>query len=97
MKKEIYAWLKDGRKTIDVRKGHGRNGDIAVFQCGSSHLRLPIIKRETGKLTEVIRKDNYRQVIPTAESLEDALCYLRMLYGLDSGIFTAYYLTSSSA
>ena len=91
-KKEVYAWLKDGKKTIDVRKGQGRRGDIAVFQCGKSHLRFAIVKKETGTLIEVIRNDNYRQVIPSAQSLEEALSYLQQLYGAYSGVFTAYYL-----
>lgn len=93
VRKEVYAWLREGKKTIDVRKGLGRKGEIAVFQCGASHLRLPIVKRETGKLAEVIRKDNYKQIVPPAERLEDALGYLKMLYGTYDGVFTAYYLT----
>jgi ASC-1-like (ASCH) protein len=92
-KTEVYAWLKDGKKTIEVRKGQARNGNTAVFQCGASYLRFPIVKRETGKLTDVIRKDNYKQVIPTAECLEDALGYLQALYGVEDCLFTAYYLT----
>ena len=69
-KKEVYAWLKEGKKTIDVRKGNVRQGEVAVFQCGDSYLRFPIVKKETGKLTEIIRPDNYKQIIPTAQSLE---------------------------
>jgi ASC-1-like (ASCH) protein len=92
-KKEVYFWLKDGKKTIDVRKGQARKGNTAVFQCGASYLRFPIVKRETAKLTEVIRKDNYKQVIPSAECLEEALGYLRTLYGIEDCVFTAYYLT----
>lgn len=92
VKKEVFAWLKDGKKNIDVRKGRARRGEVAVFQCGSSYLRFPIVKRETGDLFEVIRSDNYKQVIPTANSLEDALIYLQELYGLDDKVFTAYYL-----
>jgi ASC-1-like (ASCH) protein len=53
---------------------------------------LPIIKRQTGKLSEIVTKDNYRAVIPTANSLEEALKYLRQLYGKTDGVFTAYYL-----
>ncbi len=92
-KKEVYAWIKDGKKTIDVRKGPAWRGDTAVFQSGANYLRLPIIKKETGRLTEVIRNDNYRQVIPSAENLEAALSYLFELYGADGGVFTAYYLS----
>ena len=91
-KKEVFAWVKDGRKTIDVRKGKARRGEIAVVQSGTSYLKLKIVKKETGKLTEVIRQDNYKSVIPTARTREDALGYLRAIYGTDEGVFTAYHM-----
>lgn len=91
-KKQVYGWLQKGTKTIDVRKGKPRRGDIAVFQSGFKYLRLPILKLETGSLDEVIRKDNFAQVIPDAASLEEAKRYLRQLYSAYQGNFTAYYL-----
>jgi ASC-1-like (ASCH) protein len=91
-KREVFTWIKDGRKTIDVRKGRAWRGDVAVVQSGTSYVRLKIIKKETGKLTEVIRQDNYRSVIPTAKTREDALGYLRAIYGTDEGVFTAYHV-----
>ncbi|MCX8150380.1 MAG: hypothetical protein N3D85_02605 [Candidatus Bathyarchaeota archaeon] len=92
VKKEVFNWIKAGYKTIDVRKGNPAHGDIAVIQCGNSHLRLPIIKIETGYLTDVIHADNFRLVVPTAATLRDALDYLERLYCTKGGIFTAYYL-----
>jgi ASC-1-like (ASCH) protein len=91
-KREVFAWLKAGAKTIDVRKGPAWKGDVAVFQCGNHYLELPIVKKETGKLTDVIRQDNYLLVIPTAKSLEEALYYLQRIYGVENGVFTAYHL-----
>jgi len=91
-KKEVFAWIKQGRKTIDVRKGKPRQGNIAVFQSGNNHLRFPILKRETGKLAEIVRPDNFKQVIPPAENLQAALNYFHCLYGIYDGQFTAYYL-----
>lgn len=91
-KREVFAWIKDGKKTIDVRKGKARRGEVAVFQSGPQCLRLKIIKKETGKLTDVIRADNYQSVIPTAKSLQGARDYLLGLYKGVDGLFTAYYL-----
>ncbi len=91
-KKEVFTWIKDGKKTIDVRKGNPAKGEVAVIQCGNNYLRLPIVKKETGTLAEVIRADNFKLVIPSAATLDAALGYLRGLYGSDGGIFTAYYL-----
>ncbi|MGF3522508.1 MAG: hypothetical protein ACQXXJ_05360 [Candidatus Bathyarchaeia archaeon] len=91
-KSEVFAWIKAGHKTIDVRKGKPARGEIAVIQCGKNYLRLPIMKTETGCLTDVIRADNFKLVVPTAITLQDALDYLKNLYGASSGVFTAYYL-----
>jgi ASC-1-like (ASCH) protein len=93
-KKEVFAWIKEGKKTIDVRKGKPELGEVAVIQCGKNHLRLSIIKKESGKLIDVIRTDNFRLIIPSATTVEDALDYLRSLYGTADGVFTAYYLAN---
>ncbi len=92
VRKEVFVWLEQGKKKIDVRKGEGRRGDFAVFQCGPRILRLKILKRESGKLNEVMRLDNYRQVIPSAVFLEDAIGYFQKLYVTCDGVFTAYYV-----
>jgi hypothetical protein len=47
---------------------------------------------ETGKLTDVLRTDNYKLVVPFAGSLEAALDFFCMLYGNTDGIFTAYHV-----
>jgi hypothetical protein len=64
----------------------------AVFQSGSQYQRFSIIRKETGKLTEVLTRENFRQVIPTAKTLEEALDYLRRIYTVNDGVFTAYHL-----
>ncbi len=91
-KKEVFQWLKSGQKTIDVRKGQPLNGDEAVFQCGRFVLRLRIVGRESGRLGDVVRVDNYKRVIPSAGSLDEALAYFYGLYGDCEGVFTAYHI-----
>ena len=91
-RKEVFQWVKSGQKTIDVRKGQPQNGDDAVFQCGPYVLRLRIIGKEVGKLADVVRLDNYKRVIPTAESLDEAIAYFYGLYGDCEGVFTAYHV-----
>jgi hypothetical protein len=94
---EPYAWIVEGRKTIDIRKGSARRGNIAVFQSGASFLRLNIIRKETGRLTEIIREDNYKDIIPIAENPQTAVNYLIAIYGSIDGPFTAYYLDNSKS
>jgi ASC-1-like (ASCH) protein len=91
-KKEVFQWLKAGEKTIDVRKGNLRKGQSATFICGRYRLMFQIEKTETGSLEEVIRQDNFKEVIPTARVLQDALDYLMGIYGSCDGTFTAYYV-----
>jgi ASC-1-like (ASCH) protein len=91
-KKEVFEWLKSGQKTIDIRKGKPQRGEIAVFQSGPYSLRLKIVARESGKLKDVVRHDNYKFVIPTASSLEDAVAYFFGLYANCDGVFTAYHV-----
>jgi hypothetical protein len=91
-KREVFQWLSQGQKTIDVRKGNPKPGEIAVFQSGSSILRLKIVKTECGQLTDILRLNNFKAVIPSAAVLGDAIGYLKGIYGVDEGVFTAYYV-----
>jgi ASC-1-like (ASCH) protein len=91
-RKEVFEWLKTGKKTIDIRKGKPHEGKIAVFQVGPKILRMKITRKETGSLAEVLRSDNFRLVIPSATVIGDAIAYLHELYGTCDGVFTAYYL-----
>ena len=83
-------WLKEGKKTIDVRRGNPRQGESAIFLCGRFRLELRIVEVRSGRLCEVINEDNFRKVVPSAAKLEDAIAYLRNIYGCYDGIFTAY-------
>jgi ASC-1-like (ASCH) protein len=89
-KKEVLEWLKQGRKTIDVRKGSPRQGDRVLFMSGPHKLEMRIVGRQTGSMDELIRVDNFRQVIPSATSVDEAWAYLQRIYGDCAGIFTAY-------
>ncbi len=93
-KKEVFQWLSQGEKTIDIRKGNPKPGEIAVFQSGPRLLKLKIIKTECGQLTDILRFDNFKAVIPSAIVLEDAVGYLTGIYGVCGGSFTAYYVAS---
>jgi hypothetical protein len=91
-KKEAYDWLCSGKKIIDIRKGKPHRGQIAVYLSGKSVLRLRIVRCETGSLQEVIRKDNFHAIIPSADSIDNAFAYIETLYLGYSGVFTAYYV-----
>jgi ASC-1-like (ASCH) protein len=91
-KKEVFEWLLSGQKTIDVRKGNLKPGEIAVFQSGPRTLRLRIVKTENGELLDILRLDNFKAIIPSALEFEDAVGYFTGIYGVCDGFFTAYYV-----
>jgi len=90
VKKEVFEWISTGQKTVELGGGKAKHDD-AVFQCGGNILRGNIFKRKEGSLTDVLRLDNYRNIIPSAQSLEEAITYLKRLYGTTEGVFTACY------
>jgi hypothetical protein len=79
-KKEVFHWLMSGQKTIEVRKS------------GPNLWRLKIVKKEVGLISEILRLDNFKAVIPSALEPEDVVRYLRRIYGVCDGVFTAYYV-----
>ena len=79
-KKEPFEWISSGKKTIDVRKGNPRRGEIAVYLSGRNILKKKISRTETGKLREVVHLNNFKQIIPSAETIDDAIIYLLKLY-----------------
>jgi ASC-1-like (ASCH) protein len=91
-RKEVFKWIKQGKKTIDIRKGTPKKGEIAVFQSGPYSLKFRIVKVECGLLVEVLRLDNYLLVIPSSRCLSEAVDYLRGIYGDCDGVFSAYYV-----
>ena len=93
VKKEVFEWVRTGQKTVELRKGKPKQGNNAVFQCGRKIFRGKIVKKEEGRLAEVLREDNYKRIIPSAHSLEEATEYIRKLYGTTEEPFTAYSFT----
>jgi len=46
---------------------------------------------EEGNLTDVLRKDKYKSIIPSANTLQEAINYIKKLYGSTEGIFAVYH------
>jgi len=90
VKKEVFEWVKTGQKTIELRKGKAKAGDQAVFQCGRNIIRGKIISKDEGNLSTLLHNLNFKQIIPTANSAEEATAYIKKLYGTTDGTFTAY-------
>jgi ASC-1-like (ASCH) protein len=90
VKQEVFDWVKNGYKTIEVKKGKQMAGEKAVYTCGSQRLRGKIIKKQEDTLKELFRLNDYKKIIPTANSPEEAEAYFKKLYEDTTGIFSAY-------
>jgi len=90
VKKEVFEWIKAGKKTIELRKGKAKSGDQAVFQCGGNILRGKIVRKDEGNLRTLLQSLDFKQIISTANSIEEAEAYIERLYETTDGIFTAY-------
>jgi ASC-1-like (ASCH) protein len=90
VKKEVFEWIQTGKKTIELRKGKAKSGDQVVFQCGRNILRGKIISKNEGNLSTLLHNLDFKEIIPTANSVEEATVYIKKLYGAADGTFTAY-------
>jgi ASC-1-like (ASCH) protein len=90
VKKEVFEWIKTGQKTIELRKGKAKAGDQAVFQCGRNILRGKIIRKDEGGLQTLLQTLSFKEIIPNANSAEEAKAYIKKLYRTTDGTFTAY-------
>jgi len=91
VKRESFDWIRSGRKRVEVRKRRMEKGDEAVFLCSKWMLKGKIVRKEQGKLSNIVNESNFRDVIPVAENLREALSYIERLYGKSEDEFTAYY------
>ena len=92
-KKRSFRMDQNGKENYRHTQRLRREGDTAYIQSGKDHLKLRIVRKEYGKLEEVITQQNYKLVIPTAKTVQDAIDYLQDIYGKQyGGTYTAYYL-----
>jgi ASC-1-like (ASCH) protein len=96
-KKEIYGWIEQGLKSVDIRRGEPKKGNVAVFVCGKTRLiRARILNKMEGELPYLLKHFGFRNVIPKANTLEEAMKYIEELYGTTTGTFTAYHFSCKS-
>ncbi len=90
-KKQVFEWIKTGEKTIELRSGKSLNGDRIVFLNGQRQcVKGRILRKQEGRLADVLNVDTYRKIVPTARSLDEALAFVKHIYPLTNGTFTTY-------
>jgi len=90
-KKQVYQWIKRGEKTIELRSGKSLNGDNITFLSGRGQtIKARILRRQEGKLEDLLNAATFRKIVPSAKSLDEALTFVREIYPLADGMFTTY-------
>ena len=95
IKLEVFKWIKDGLKTIEIRKGKAFRGSQIVFIAGVRRgemvtLKAKILDKKEGSLAELLTESNFKRAIPIAESLNEAIAYVQNIYPNET-MFTSYY------
>ena len=91
IRNQSYQWITAGEKTIEIRKGKQRKGERIIFLSGRrACLKGVVSKKHEGKLEEVLNLETYKRIVPTAETLDDALAFVKGIYPQAEGLFTTY-------
>ncbi len=90
-KKEVYDWIRNGEKTIELRSGKPMQGTNITFLNGRRQtVKARILRKREGKLEELLNVATYRKIVPTAGSLDEAIAFVKGIYPMTEGTFTAY-------
>jgi ASC-1-like (ASCH) protein len=88
---QVYEWIKAGEKTIEIRKGKQRKGEIITFLSGRNQsMKGTILQKCEGKLEDVLNVDTYKKIVPRASNVDDALTFVKDIYPITDGPFTTY-------
>lgn len=85
IKKKYFKAIKNGSKTVDLRKltkarENIKPGDEAVFVCGRDVLRKEIEKTTRGSLDKITKKIDFKKIVPWAKSKKDFVNSIKEIY-----------------
>ncbi len=90
-KKEVYEWIRTRRKTIELRRGKSQNGEKISFLNGRNEsVKGRILRRQEGRLEDVLNAATYKKIIPTANNLDEAKAFVKQIYPSLEGTFATY-------
>jgi ASC-1-like (ASCH) protein len=95
VRKQVFEWVREKKRTVEIREGKSKKGDEAVFRSGKEVVRRPITERREGHLRYLLLHYGFKRVIPTVHTLEETLRFYESLGCNINGIFTAYVLAGN--
>lgn len=91
VKKEVYEWIKNGDKTIELRRGTSRKGDaVTILNGKGKFMKGRILRKQEGKIDDLLNMATYKRIVPTAKNIDEALTFIRQIYPSLDGTFTTY-------
>ncbi len=95
VRKQVFEWISENKRTVEIREGKSKKGDEAVFRSGKNVVRRLITERREGHLRYLLLHYGFKRVIPTVHTLEETLRFYESLGTNINGIFTAYVLAGN--
>ncbi len=92
VKKQVFEWIRENKKTIEIREGKSKRGGEAVFRSGRNVVRRKISETREGRLRYLLLNYGFKKIVPTVHTLEEALRFFETLGHDINGIFSAYVL-----
>jgi ASC-1-like (ASCH) protein len=90
-KKRIYDWIKAGEKTIELRSGKSLSGENITFLNGRRQtVKGRILRKQEGRFEDLLNAATFAKIVPVAKSLDEAVAFVKEIYPLTEGTFTAY-------
>ncbi len=97
VKKEVFEWIRENKKTVEIREGRSKRGNEAVFRSGRNVARRKIVETREGRLRYLLLYYGFKKVIPTVHTLEETLRFYEGLGHDINGTFTAYVLANEES
>lgn len=94
VKKQVFEWIRQDRKTVEIKEGKSKKGNEAVFRSGRNMVRKKIIETKEGRLRYLLLHYGFKKVVPIAHTLEETFRFYETLGHNINGIFTAYVLAN---
>lgn len=96
VKKQVFEWIRENKRTVEIREGKSKKGNEAVFRSGRNVLRRKIVETKEGHLRYLLLHYGFKKVVPTVHTLDETLLFYETLGHDINGIFTAYVLANEN-
>lgn len=86
LQKKNFDDIVSGKKTIEIRlldekRSKIHKGDIIRFWCSNKYVDTIVLSCMKGNINQLLTVDNFKNSIPDAETLNEAISVYNKIYG----------------